>query len=657
MLLVGCSPSVPWEGEPAVVILVMDGVRPEESLGEGPSSATGDHPRDLMPETWKSLVPSGARALLGLNPGITITAPAHCELLTGRRLALANYPSTSGEDLYRPELPALTDSFRAQHNLPGEQVVVTGNTGFISPFNTSLWPGLSDNDAPQFLLTGKAFAPNIPVDRDAPVLASVESLLREQHPRLLVANLHGVDRASHDGDDDDYIDTLDDLDRELAAFWETFQELPGYSETGYLVLVADHGRHQVSDDTPVWRHHGDDCLGCRRVPILILGPGVRRGHTIDTPALLSDVTATVAALLDTDMPGATGQPLHALFDAPLSAATPTGALEVSAAGGSLAETQLHNDPWQRSAVLVDGVQLSSDDALLAEAPVMAASESEQWVCFRELHLDLSATHAPWLPRCFARPSDLSEDWSELPPLADMVGPVWRPSLHPTSTGQLAVTWIHNPHGHGALTGTSGDVALVQSTLKDSTWSHTTLMTGVTFPDHPTALPDGPAAVAAALNTQDRRHHRQIFDSIGNIRALGPTLGGESWRLERPALVRDGDGLPWLSMLAHSPSGTDVVIAPAEGRWSPTVVSSPHDVMPNVSPHWATTDGEPVILFGALDAGQPQLCAARTDAAARCTDLGGVMLNDLSVDGDTAWLTVRDAEARWALQEVHWPELL
>lgn len=658
VLLAGCGRAPDWEGEPAVVVLVMDGVRPEESLGDdgATSTATGDHPSVLMPDTWDTLIPQGARAVTGLNLGITITAPAHCELLTGRRLPLANYPVIGGAGLYRPELPALTDSFRAQHGLPGEQVVVTGNTGFVASFNKSLWPGLSDDDAPVFQLTGKSRSPGVPVDEDKPVFSALESMLRDQQPRLVVANLHGSDRAAHHGEEGDYIDAVDDLDRELARFWETFRDLPGYKDAGYLVLVADHGRHWFSDDAPVWRNHGDDCLGCRRIPVMILGPDVKAGAVISEPVTLSDVTATVAALLDVEMPGATGLPLHGLFEGGLDAVTPTGTLEVATAGGSLAETRLLGDPWQRSAVYVDGEAVSSPDALAAEAPVMAATRTTQWICFRELTLDLAGTHAPWLPRCLEREGD--GPWTELPPLDALVSGLWRPAMHATTDGQLAVTWVDNPHGHGNLKDTTGDVALKRSVLRDGAWSEQVLIDAVTFPDHPAAIAGAPAVVAAASNTSDKRHRRRLFDSDGLARSVEADLGEGDWRLERPDLARDADGAAWLAFLAHHSDGTRVVTAPAEGRWQPAAVDTDAAPLPSVSPRWASApDGSTAVLFGALDGTQLQLCAAARGAAARCQDLDGDLLNEIAVDGAAAWITVRSRDGAWAAQAIDWTDLL
>ncbi len=92
------------ESRPRVVVVVMDGVRAEESLGDRTSSATGLAPWEMMPQTWEKLVPQGARATSALNTGITITAPAHCALTSGLKQPLANYAVEDEPGIYRPEL-------------------------------------------------------------------------------------------------------------------------------------------------------------------------------------------------------------------------------------------------------------------------------------------------------------------------------------------------------------------------------------------------------------------------------------------------------------------------------------------------------------------------------------------------------------------------
>ena len=642
-LLTGCGTTPPaWDGEPAVVVLVLDGVRPEESLGLGPSSATGEQPWDILPRTWDTLVPLGARATTGLNIGITVTTPAHCELLSGRRQPLANYPVLAGVGAYRSELPVLTDSFRAQHGLPGEQVIVTGNTGFIEAAASSLWPGLRDN-APQFSLVTRSGQPHVPVDRDQQVLDALLQQLKEQQPRLAVVNLHSTDRASHNGDEDDYADALADLDRALVKFWSGLQKLPGYADSGYLVLVADHGRHWVSDDAPVWRNHGDDCLGCRQVPVFIAGPGVAAGAVVEEPVLLSDVTATLAALLETDMPGSTGRPIHGLFSSPLDVPSPEGTLEVAAAGGSLAEGRIHDAPWQRGSVWVDGEEVSSPGALIAEGPTMAASGSQQWVCFREMTVDLADTFAPWVPRCLTRTD--GGTWSALPPLAERVGTLWRPALSADADGQLVVTWANNPNGNGQFG------AVVQRSVYDgAAWSHTELITNVTFPDHPAALPDGLVVAAAADRSSERRHQRQLYDSLGTVRGVPNTM----LRMERPDLIRDGSGAAWVAALGMDTDAVHVVTAATEGRWQPELVAVDADVVPYISPRWAVAeDGAPSVLFAALSDDVLQLCAARHGEAARCQPLDADFINEIAVDGAVAHLTLRDASGTWRVVSVDW----
>lgn len=653
--LLGCGEQPQWAGEPAVVLLVLDGVRPGESFGDGPSTATGEDPEDILPSSWTTLVAQGARATLAINAGITITTPAHVAMLTGQRQSLANYPVSGDVGLYRPELPTLPAQFLHQHDLDASQAMLIGNTGFIEPVTGSLWPESRDITA-SFALSTAQPSSNSPATQDGPVFDHLVSLLKTTQPRLVVANLHAADRAGHNGDGEDYIDTVRKLDRQLVSLWETLQALPGYADNTTLILVADHGRHHSADDDPPWRNHGDSCTGCRRIPLLLLGPDTRAGAVHTDPVTLPDVAATIAALLDVELPAATGQPLADLFSPSFDAITPAGSHGVAVVDGVVGEQRLLGSPNHRSAVFIDGQQLSDPEAFAAEGMAMASSAAGLWLCFRELHVDALEDTMPWRPRCLLKAP--SGDWQDLPPLTDAVGTFWQPVLH-ADDGGLTAFWIRNPNGTGNLSDSLGDVGVYQSRYADGVWDTQYLLGELSYPDRLAALSDGTLAVVASPSRDNEsRHTRRLYQSNGRALSMTAVVGDAPHRVERPALIHDAQQTPWLAALVHTEDRTAVVMGDLQGTWQPVDVSGTGDVLPHVTPVWDRDDsGQPTLLFADVTtAGAHRLCVTGPGEPTECQTLNATFIHQIAAEDGVAHVTVRDESGQWSVERLSWTSL-
>ncbi|MFT4977004.1 MAG: hypothetical protein ACI8S6_002909 [Myxococcota bacterium] len=661
-LLLSCAKS---NTEPAVVIVVLDGVRVEESLGDGTSSATGEPTSTFLPGVWSELVPQGARATAALNIGVTITAPAHCEILSGQRVALANYPNENEPGIYRPELPSLAEIARRELGLSREQTVVMGNTVLIQSTAHSLWPGGYASGA-DFLLVQEEGA-ETPARRDGDVLEAIRTLMDETAPRFILANLHGADRAGHYGEIEEYPARVRSLDADLVALWEAMQSSRDYRD-GYLILVADHGRHRQSSQDPPWQEHGDACMGCRHIPLLILGPGVAAGSETDAPVLLSDLAPTIGGIMGFEMPWSDGRLLDEMFTIDLGE-LPLGAAAVAAAGGAVASEMLRDDAWHRSEIVVDGMVLSSPDAIAAEAPTMAAEGERTWLCFRELIADFSAEDAPWLPRCFVRDGDA--DWEALPLPHEAVSPFWRPALLGDGEGGLVAGWSDNINGHAGVGGALGPVGMTVSRyVPGKGWQHHQPLSELTFPMWPALhLHNGEltAAIAAAAQGDDARTQRRIFAAAGPLGAplqplraaalddLSDNGGRDFWRLERPALTVI-DSTRWLAAIGYRDQETVLTLSSStidgDGSWAGGVVLDLDGaVMPHLQPHWVTADGEPSVLFGALLGDDAALCLAQPPGTHRCTLTGSAHIRDLTTDGDDAYAVV-EVDGQWVVER--WP---
>jgi hypothetical protein len=100
----------------------------------------------------------------------------------------------------------------------------------------------------------------------------------------------------------------------VALIWERIQADPVYGGRTDMIVTGDHGRH--TDGYGDWSEHGDGCPGCRRIPLLALGPDFRDGIVSWTACSQIDVCKTAAAALDISVPYAGGRVLTELMETP-----------------------------------------------------------------------------------------------------------------------------------------------------------------------------------------------------------------------------------------------------------------------------------------------------------------------------------------------------
>ncbi len=657
-LLAGCRPAAePLNG--AVFVLVMDGVRASESFGEGPSDAAGtSQPSEVMPHSWEALVPHAARATTALNLGATITAPAHAALVTGRRVAFGNYELEDQDPgVYRPELPSLMEVLRARRGLGRPAAAVVANTVLIKPVSHSLWPLDGYDHGADFELVTLPDSDEIGTSEDPEVLAAVKARVLRTQPRFVLANLHQADRDGHYGAPDAYAQGVRELDEAIAEFWGWIQEQPAYAGNTWLFVVADHGRHLDADSDPPWKSHGDSCWGCRHIPLLALGPGVRAGQTTDAPILLTDLAPTIAALLKIDLPWADGRVATELFVDPPVGYTRAGVAELAAAGGRVAEIRYVDRAEVRKQLRVDGERLSSPDALSVEGLSMASGEGRDWLCFRELVLERGET-SPWVSRCLL---DEGSGWQDIGGPEREVSPFWEATLLADGEALWAV-YPHNPNAI-ASSGLSEEMVSTRAARwSEGRWVAASLGGDFGFPvGAAAALTDEGLSVAfgAAAGGVTARDERRIFaaplitdsgrmawGAVQELDTAGLFAEGERFRLESPALGLGADGRQRLAALAYTEGETRVLLAALEGeRWvGEALLEAPGFVMPHLAPRWA---GE-LVLYPIIQEGThgASLCTGGVDAEVQCVEVGPQRLLDLELDGDTVHLLLDQGAGDW-----------
>jgi len=500
--LVACHRESAPELERTVIVAVMDGVPLEDSLGEGPSSLDGSLPSQLMPRLWSEMVPAGVRATQDWNSGATITIPAHAAMISGRSEALAEYPATLTPGLYRPTRPAWWEVLNATETLePGQSTLAT-NGVTLDALSWSLWPENGEKDAATWERTDET---GLSDASDVDLAVAMEELLDEQLVRSLLVNFHMVDRIAHRHPDVATVkDALALQDAALSDLWAAVQENPSFADRTWLILVADHGRHDHADTDPPWQDHGCDCAGCRHVPFLMLGPSVEGGSTTDEVLLLEDIGATAAALLGIPLPWSEGFVRDDLMQTPLGVSSRLGIADLARVTGHQAAVEFLPNPAHRSRLVLDGVTVSDPEAVLVEAPVLSVDDRGAWTCWRELILHSDAD-SPWVPRCLASTDGIT--WQDLGSPVEEVGLFWEAALVPDGVGSVYALFANDPVVSESI------VPLDLAHATGGTWSHLPTMSETSFPVSVSSATLGSTTVLAMGAARDRemaRHNRDIW---------------------------------------------------------------------------------------------------------------------------------------------------
>jgi hypothetical protein len=134
-------------------------------------------------------------------------------------------------------------------------------------------------------------------------------LMRQLAPSLLWITLHDIDIA-HSGAYSLYIEGIQRSDRLCVQIWNTIQSEPEYKDCTTMFILPDFGRDADGDaGGNGFQHHRTGDALSRTTWMMVLGPGVRQGVSVDRPVDSLDLVPTLGALLGFPTPLAQGKPL------------------------------------------------------------------------------------------------------------------------------------------------------------------------------------------------------------------------------------------------------------------------------------------------------------------------------------------------------------
>jgi len=664
-----------------VVVLVTDGARIDETFGDLESSVSGEATEEFWPTIREQLLPQGALFFPGYTTGVTITAEGHASMLTGARIPQANFPSDEGPGMYRPELPTHFEGVRGDGSGQSAAALVV-NTVHLGGHTWSLMPGQGEELGGTFTFLTQGEDSDQPLGEDSGVIEGVQAHLdANDDTRFVIANLHQMDRSGHFNDNPlAYTGNVKQVDEPIVAFWDWLQADERYADDTVLVVVADHGRHRWQDDATDYQNHGDQCVGCRQIPMFMVGPGLRKDAVILEPYNLEDLGHTIGWLLGHDMPWADGQLMcEALVNPPLANGR-TGYWEPSIDGGLEAWQSLGALPSAKSAVVANDEQLSNREAVHAEAPVAWTDGEREVVCFRELHIQSEATFDTiddweWQGRCLSRAS-ASAAWEDIAFPDDSVSPYWHPALATAADGALMVAYADNPTGNWEAV--DQDLRLLRWTPADGWTGADQGVSTIAHPLDPSLALIGDEAYVAVATSADPtddpdakkagRFTRQVavWQVSGTenqtwTELLRPATSTEEAsapysRMERPVLLARGGQLN-LAWVAYDTDGASRIAwsrgtEDEEGGWAwtePEELDKSGLVVGFQRPVWHEGG---TLAWARLSEGRVVICTSTDGDAPVCQDTTATAVRGLAWAGASELVAaLRDASGTWRLTTV------
>ncbi len=284
-----------------VFIVIIDGIRNSEAF---------EHPMHVfIPRIWNDLRPLGTIYSSFVNAGHTATSAGHGAITSGVTQFIPNTLWFTHEDIVRiQEEPSLFQYYRKQRGIPEDKTwIINGKGGMIEYVGISQHPSFRGDFAPSLSFHDLV--------SDDTTWAEAERVIDTYHPSLAMINLADVDEYGHTGNWKLYTQAIRRADQIVYDLCQKIWSDPFYDGNTAIFITSDHGRH-LDGVFDGFKEHGCSCMGCRAVPFLAIGPGIKQDAVVSKRGFLRDIAPTVACMLDFDVHLARGRILRDLFETP-----------------------------------------------------------------------------------------------------------------------------------------------------------------------------------------------------------------------------------------------------------------------------------------------------------------------------------------------------
>lgn len=269
IVLTGLMIAVSAAASQNIVIVVIDGPRSSDLFGAGA----------VVSRPMQALFSKGTLFTNFFNDYVTLTMPGHGAIVTGAWQLLANDGSK------RPYRPTLSEYHR--------KVTGSRSTDHYIVAGKSILGALTFSSHKDF---GETYAASLVLaSDDRSVFDSTVAVMMRYQPTLLFVAFPSVDGAGHGGNFTEYQDALRNVFSLISDLWNAVQSSLYYRNRTILLVTADHGRHD--DAHGGFQHHGDRCEGCKRLFLLVIGPGIPAAEVRLDSTYQIDITPTIGGFL------------------------------------------------------------------------------------------------------------------------------------------------------------------------------------------------------------------------------------------------------------------------------------------------------------------------------------------------------------------------
>ncbi|MCH8902645.1 MAG: sulfatase-like hydrolase/transferase [Bacteroidetes bacterium] len=281
-----------------VIIVVQDGARYSETWG--------DPSHQYIPMMSDSFAPLGNIYTNFSNDGPTYTSAGHTAMTTGHYQDMNN-----GGGEY-PAYESLFQRWLAQDNkLSNDCWIVTSKdklevlkecmqTDWSGKYNPMTDCGVGGNGV------GSGYR------KDTLTLIKIKQIMALDHPHFVFVSFRDPDNGAHSGQWNNYVTAIKKVDQLTYDLWQFIEQDPVYRGKTTFIVTNDHGRH-LDNVSGGFANHGDTCEGCRHINMFAMGPDFYKGLIHSKKRGLIDIAATVAELLQIDLPRGEGEVMWELF--------------------------------------------------------------------------------------------------------------------------------------------------------------------------------------------------------------------------------------------------------------------------------------------------------------------------------------------------------
>jgi hypothetical protein len=269
-----------------VFLVIIDGARYSETFGD----PTGQYiPRMHQLKNQAAVVDTF------LNDSVTVTKRAIPAIWSGSWKAPRD-TTIGGVATQYATVPTVWEYFRKDRNQDSTNAMYILKQ-LSGPWLPSYHPQYGPQYWPWYIMQDGYWS-------DLYVWNLAKQKLIAHHPIFSVIYLADVDAGGHSGDWNNYTRKITIADSIVGMIWDFVQNDSVFKNRTTLFVTNDHGRHLDGVSTG-FVSHGDGCWGCRRIQLLAIGSGVKKGFS-SIKRRIPDIVPTIGALLNFTSPFSTG---------------------------------------------------------------------------------------------------------------------------------------------------------------------------------------------------------------------------------------------------------------------------------------------------------------------------------------------------------------